>query len=135
MSLPFECTATPAPPSQEFEATRTCEQACAAAATVDGRTIDGVGGDGPTITAGGVERPTWPAAGGDAAVPTPASEIMATASTEDMEVPHRREPAATTSPPAALRDTSFTAVRLPASQVRSEEHTSELQSRQYLVCR
>src|SRR3712207_8637732 len=29
----------------------------------------------------------------------------------------------------------FRSVRTPATTVRSEEHTSELQSRQYLVCR
>lgn len=116
VSAPFECTAIPAPPSQELGATRTCEHACAAAVTAEGRTIAGAGLDGPTISAGGVEGPAWPAAAGAAAVTSPAREIMATARTEQMEVPHRREPATTASPAAVLRDIDLTAIRLPASQ-------------------
>src|SRR5258707_8884669 len=41
-------------------------------------------------------------------------------------------------PPLLLRglsDGTFQDMRNSAGQVRSEEHTSELQSRQYLVCR
>src|SRR6476620_12111998 len=39
-------------------------------------------------------------------------------------------------PPApARRSTARTRRRMPGSRCRSEEHTSELQSRQYLVCR
>src|SRR3712207_8455855 len=37
--------------------------------------------------------------------------------------------------PATIPDRSSATSRLPASASRSEEHTSELQSRQYLVCR
>src|SRR3712207_8740460 len=49
--------------------------------------------------------------------------------------PHRLLPG-----PAHLRgrqmtDTAFTADRRTDGTLRSEEHTSELQSRQYLVCR
>src|SRR3712207_8899054 len=33
------------------------------------------------------------------------------------------------------RDTGLASARTPLFQARSEEHTSELQSRQYLVCR
>src|SRR3712207_8265600 len=39
-------------------------------------------------------------------------------------------------PPPPLRaDPGLTPTRRPAGRQRSEEHTSELQSRQYLVCR
>lgn len=82
--------------------TWTAEQACAAAATVEGRTIDAGGVEGPTITGAGIEGPPWPATAGGAVPTNPASEIMAKASTEVIEILRRRRPAATGIPPATF---------------------------------
>src|SRR5690606_41691539 len=47
----------------------------------------------------------------------------------------RARPRRTTCPPRTRAMTTATAPRQSASRIRSEEHTSELQSRENLVCR
>src|SRR3712207_6964354 len=47
----------------------------------------------------------------------------------------RKYPRIGTAPPSAAASASVTSARTTRPAVRSEEHTSELQSRQYLVCR
>src|SRR3712207_8508295 len=49
--------------------------------------------------------------------------------------PPRRRPAVPPAPPVRQRPAPAPARRAPGRRPRSEEHTSELQSRQYLVCR